>query len=137
MRAPSSLPEDYLRRWCDLARWAVDSRHGAAARFAIMFALTLRWSPVADRHHIRYERERVWRVVAPKGVETQRVSLFGDELMRALLDTVDATAELHAPVFPRTPCGSRSADSWAHSMASRKQAPGRILPLSAASSGWR
>ena len=125
MRAPSVLPVDYLDRWSDLARWAVATKHGAAARFAIMFSLTLRWTPVADREHISYVRPRVWCVVAPKGVETQRVSLFEDQLMNDLLVTVEVTANFPFSVFPRTPCGSQSADVWAHSMASRKQDHGR------------
>jgi hypothetical protein len=60
-------------------------------------------------------------VAAPKDVHSQRVSLFDDALMTKLLVTIDATAGLHCPVFPRTPCGSQSTDVWAHSMASRKQ----------------
>jgi hypothetical protein len=125
MRAPSVLPDDYLRRWCGLAQWAVETRHGAAARFAIMYALALRCSPSAESKHIRRVRPRVWHVSAPRGVETQRLSLFDDALMTQLLDTVDATAGMHCPVFPRTPCGSQAADVWAHSMASRKQDHGR------------
>jgi len=125
MRAPSSLPEDYLPRWRELARWAVDNRHGCAARFAIMFALALRCSPGADSGHITYVRPRVWHVSAPRGVETQRASLFDDELMKGLLITVDATAGMRCPVFPRTPCGSQAPDVWAHSMASRRQDYGR------------
>lgn len=121
MRAPSSLPEDYLTRWYDLARWAVDARHGAACRFAVMYALALRCTPSADSQHIKYVGPRVWHVSAPKDVQTQRVSLFDDDLTAKLLAVIDATAGLHCPVFPRTPCGSQSADVWAHSMASRKQ----------------
>ena len=45
--------------------------------------------------------------------------------MTKLLATIDATASPHCPVFPRTPCGSQSADVRAHSMASRKQDHGR------------
>ena len=41
--------------------------------------------------------------------------------MTGLLATIDATAGLRCPVFPRVPCGSQAADVWAHSMASRKQ----------------
>ena len=121
MRAPSSLPEDYLAKWHDLAQWAVDSQHGAAARFAVMYALALRCTPSADSRHIKCIRPRVWHVTAPRDVHTQRVSLFDDELMSRLLATIDATSGLHCPVFPRTPCGSQAADVWAHSMASRKQ----------------
>ena len=125
MRAPSSLPSDYLARWQALAHWVVDSQHGAAARFAVMYALALRCTPSADSHHIKYIRPRVWEVSAPKDIRSQRVSLFDDELMTKLLATIDATAGLRCPVFPRTPCGSQSADVWAHSMASRKQDHGR------------
>lgn len=120
MRVASVLPVNYLDRWSDLARWAVRSRHGAAARFSIMFSLTLRWAPVADRAHIQLLRPRVWRVVAPTGDETQRVALFDDNLMEELLDTVEATTGLSSPVYPRTPCGSQAVDIWAHSMASRR-----------------
>jgi len=121
MRAPSSLPSDYLARWQALAHWAVESRHGAACRFAVMYALALRCTPSADSRHIKYVRPRVWHVAAPKDVRSQRVSLFDDELMIRLLATIDATSGLHCPVFPRVPCGSQAADVWAHSMASRKQ----------------
>ncbi len=121
MRAPSALPQDYLARWRELAQWALRAKHGAACRFAVMYALTLRCSASADNQHITYLRPRVWRVAAPRDVHTQRVSLFDDELMTRLLSNIDATAGLHCPVFPRAPCGSQSADVWAHSMASRKQ----------------
>ena len=125
MRAPSSLPEDYLAKWHDLAQWAVDSQHGAAARFAVMYALALRCTPSADSRHIKFVRPRVWEVSAPRDVHTQRVSLFDDELMTGLLATIDATVGLRCPVFPRVPCGSQAVDVWAHSMASRKQAHAR------------
>ena len=121
MRAPSSLPSDYLARWQALAQWAIEQQHGAACRFAVMYALALRCTPGADSLHIKYVRPRVWHVAAPKDVQSQRVSLFEDNLMRSLLATIDATAGLHCPVFPRVPCGSQAADVWAHSMASRKQ----------------
>ena len=121
MRAPSTVPSDYLARWQALAQWAVEARHGAACRFAVMYALALRCAPSADSQHIKYVRPRVWHVAAPKGVQSQRVSLFVDDLMAMLLATIDVTAGLHCPVFPRVPCGSQSADVWAHSMASRKQ----------------
>ena len=121
MRAPSSLQSDYLARWQALAQWAVEQQHGAACRFAVMYALALRCTPGADSQHITYVRPRVWDVSAPKHIRSQRVSLFDDELMTKLLATIDATAGLRCPVFPRTPCGSQSADVWAHSMASRKQ----------------
>lgn len=121
MRAPSSLPSDYLARWQALAQWAIEQQHGAACRFAVMYALALRCTPGADSQHITYVRPRVWCVAAPKGVQSQRVSLFDDDLMTSLLATIDATAGLHSPVFPRVPCGSQAAEIWAHSMASRKQ----------------
>ena len=121
MRAPSTLPSDYLAKWRNLAEWAVEQQHGAACRFSVMYALALRCTPSADSHHIKYIRPRVWEVSAPRDVHTQRVSLFDDELMTRLLATIDATSGLHCPVFPRTPCGSQAADVWAHSMASRKQ----------------
>lgn len=121
MRAPSTVPSDYLARWQALAQWAVDARHGAACRFAVMYALAMRGTTSADSLHINYVRPRVWHVAAPKDVQSQRVSLFEDKFMRSLLTTIDATAGLHCPVFPRVPCGSQAADVWAHSMASRKQ----------------
>ena len=121
MRAPSIVPSDYLARWQALAQWAVETRHGAACRFAVMYALAMRGTTSADSLHINYVRPRVWHVAAPKDVLSQRVSLFEDNLMRSLLTTIDATAGLHCPVFPRVPCGSQAADVWAHSMSSRKQ----------------
>ena len=90
-----------------------------------MYALALRCTPSADSHHIKYIRPRVWEVSAPRDVHTQRASLFDDDLMAKLLATIDATVGLHCSVFPRAPCGSQSADVWAHSMASRKQDHGR------------
>ena len=137
MRAPSSLPSDYMTRWRNLAEWAVDAKHGAACRFAVMYALALRCTPSADSQHIKYVRPRVWHVAAPRDVHSQRVSLFDDALMTSLLATIDATAGLHCPVFPRVPCGSQSADVWAHSMASRKQNHGWKKNFAALSERFR
>ena len=51
-RAPCGLPDDYLQRWYDLAEWSIKHQHGPAARYSLMFALTLRRSVLADRAHI-------------------------------------------------------------------------------------
>ena len=119
--AGTELGSDYLSKWGELARWAVDSCHGAAARFAIMFALALKWPTVADGDHIKYLRRRVWLVTIPSGVETQRVALFDDGLIEELLNTVACTDGLSTPVFPRLPCGSRGSEVWAHTYASRRE----------------
>ena len=114
------LNADYHGRWCALAAWAVDSNHGAAARFALMYALALRRSCVADGRHVTTVRPRVWLVSMPCGAATQRVALIEDSVVLALLQVVDATADKRTPVFPRCPCGSGKSDDWAHSYASRK-----------------
>lgn len=120
-RTPGAeLEADYYTNWLELATFAIESNHGAAARFAIMFALSLKWPTVADGEHIEYVRPRVWLVGMPCGAKTQRASLFEDSLLEALLNTVARTAELPIPVFPRLPCGSRDSEVWAHSYASRK-----------------
>ena len=114
------LDADYHDRWIKLATWAVNSDHGAAARFAIMFALSLRWPSFADGSHVTRVRARVWQVVMPCGASTQRVALFEDDLVIALLSTVQKTKSFPAPVFPKVPCGSYESEVWAHSCASRK-----------------
>ena len=114
------LDADYHDRWNKLATWAVNSDHGAAARFAIMFALSLRWPSVADGSRVTRIRARVWQVVMPCSASTQRVALFEDDLVIALLSTVQKTKSFPAPVFPKVPCGSCDSEVWAHSCASRK-----------------
>ena len=81
----------------------------SAARPARIVGTLNSYDPVFGRYPRRW------------GVHTQRVSIFDDVLMTGLLATIDATAGLRCPVFPRVPCGSQAADVWAHSMASRKQ----------------
>jgi hypothetical protein len=118
----TSPPEnDLLARWCELAKWAVLNRHGAAAKFAAMFALCLQRPMSANARYVQYVRPRIWQVTTPYGTSTQRAALFDDELIEALLNTIDLTAELPTPVFPRAPCGSNDTDVWAHSFASRKR----------------
>ena len=114
------LSHSYHSNWCDLARWAVASSHGAAARFAIMYAFALRWPSVADGDHIKYARARVWKVTMPCGAETERASLFDDNLVEMLLGTISSMSDISVPVFPQLPCGSRHSEVWAHSYASRK-----------------
>ena len=53
-RAPCVLPSDYHNRWVDLAEWSCKHQHGPACRYALMYALTLRRSVLADRMHIRH-----------------------------------------------------------------------------------
>ena len=115
------LGRSYHSNWRELAGWAIASSHGAAARFAIMFAFSLRWPSVADGEHVKYVRPRVWKVTMPCGAETQRVSLFEDALVEELLDSIRRTAEMPIHVFPKLPCGSRRSEDWAHSYASRNQ----------------
>ena len=118
-RIPFVLPEDYIQRWLDLAEWSVQHQHGPAARYALMFALTLRRSALADRAHVTYVSPRVWEV-KDRLLTSQRVALFEDSLMNRLLDIVDATADFPTPLFPNCACGSNRTDEWAHGLASRK-----------------
>ena len=118
-RAPCVLPEDYLQRWINLAEWSVKHEHGPGARYALMFALTLRRSVLADRAHLTYVSPRVWEV-KDRICTTQRVALFEDNLMKKLLDLVDATSDFPTPLFPNCACGSGNVDDWAHGLASRK-----------------
>ncbi len=120
MRNVSVLPPDFLARWQAFAEWGIASAHGPACKFALMFCLTLKTARTADREHIEYVRPRIYKVKTPKGVQTQRVSLFNDSLTAGLLDTIDNTRGLKKQVFPRCPCGSAGAEEWAHHMASRK-----------------
>ena len=109
-----------LQRWEGLATWAADAEHGAAAALALMFALCLQRPLTANGKCVQHVGHRIWRVTTPYGTQTQKVSLFNDELTQALIKTVDVTKELTSPVYPRTPCGSRDVDVWSHSYASRK-----------------
>ncbi len=85
-----------------------------------MFALCLQRPLTANAKCVQQVGHRIWRVTTPYGTQTQKVSLFNDELTQALIKTVDATQDLPSPVYPRTPCGSRDVDVWCHSHASRK-----------------
>ncbi len=118
-RTPCVLPEDYLQRWHDMAEWSIKHEHGPAARYALMFALTLRRSVLADRAHITYVSPRIWEV-KDRLCTSQRVAIFSDGLMHKLLDLVDATADYPTPLFPHCACGSHRTDEWAHGLASRK-----------------
>ena len=114
-----------LVRWQELGNWAVKTKHGAAAVLAIMFALCLQRPVTAHPSCVEYAGPRIWLVKTPYGTQTHRVSLFDDDLMCALLKTVASSANVPTPVYPRTPCGSREVDVWAHSYASRKAHKGR------------
>ena len=99
IRAP--LPSDYFSRWSKLANWAVEQGHGAAAKFALMFSLALRWPTVADEEHIAWHRSRVWPVTIPNGACSERISLFDDDLMGSLLETIAKTRGCPIPVFSK------------------------------------
>ena len=118
-RAPSVLPDDYHQRWIDLAQWSCKHQHGPSSRYALMYALTLRRSVLADRAHITYVSPRVWEV-KDRLRTTSRVALFDDELMQQLLENVDVTTDFPTPLFPNCACGSHRTDDWAHGLASRK-----------------
>jgi hypothetical protein len=117
----STLPDNYLDNWISLARWAILNKHGPAASYALMFALSLRWSVVIKS--VSYVQPRLWKVTTPKQITTNRVSLFGDGLMNHLLQVVRETQGLKHKVFPRTPCGSENVDAWSHTKASRTASP--------------
>ena len=116
---PCSTAE-LLARWVEVGNWSVEEQHGAAAKLVLMFALSLQRPTSAHSSRIQYKRPCVWVVSTPYGTITQRVSLLDDNLVWDLLNTIDATEECLTPVFPKTPCGSRGFDVWAHAMASRK-----------------
>ena len=118
-RTPCELPGDYQQHWRDLAEWSIKHLHGPSARYALMFALCLRRSVLADRAHITYVSPRVWEV-RDRVCTSQRLSLFDDALTRVLLDTVDTTTDFPTPLFPNCACGSHRTDDWAHGLASRK-----------------
>ena len=118
-RAPCTLPNDYHKRWLELAEWSCKHQHGPASRYAIMYALTLRRSVLADRAHITYISPRVWEV-KDRLVTSQRIALFDDKLVELLLDNIDNTADFPTPLFPNCACGSHRTDDWAHGLASRR-----------------
>ena len=118
-RAPCTLPNDYHRRWIELAEWSCTHQHGPASRYAIMYALTLRRSVLADRMHITFVSPRVWEV-KDRLATSQRIALFDDKLVERLLHNIDSTADFPTPLFPNCACGSHRTDDWAHGLASRK-----------------
>lgn len=118
-RAPCTLPTDYHQHWLKLAEWSCKHQHGPASRYAIMYALTLRRSALADWLHITYLSPRVWEV-KDRLATSPRIALFDDDLVRRLLDIVGATADFPTPLFPHCACGSHRTDDWAHGLASRK-----------------
>ena len=59
---PYVLPDDYIDRWVELAKWSLEKQHGPSARYSLMFALSLRRSALADKAHIRHVSHRVWQV---------------------------------------------------------------------------
>ncbi len=122
------LPAGYLRAWVALAEWACDQRHGPAARYSVMLALTLRTPSLASRRHIAYVSPRIWEVSlfeTSPDTTCQRVSLFSDALTEKLLDSIDATWGYPLRLYPGTPCGSGHTDVWAHGLASRRLCRGR------------
>lgn len=118
-RAPCNLPNDYHKRWIELAEWSIKHQHGPASRYALMYALTLRRSVLADRTHITSLSPRVWEV-KDRLVTAPRIAIFDDKLVERLLDNVDNTADFPTPLFPNCACGSHRTDDWAHGLASRR-----------------
>jgi len=116
---PCMLPEDYCQRWEALADWSLQKQHGPAARYSLMFALTLRRSALADRAHIIYVSPRIWQV-KDRLCTSERAALFDDNLIHKLLDLIDMAADFPTPLFPNCVCGSKRVDDWAHGLASRK-----------------
>ena len=107
--APCILPNDYSQSWLTLAEWSINYLHGPAARYSLMFALSLRRSVLADWNRITYVSPRVWEV-KDRLRTSQRLSLFDDGVVRRLLDLVDATADSPTPLFPKCACGSHRTD---------------------------
>lgn len=118
-RTPCVLPSDYHKRWLELAEWSCKHQHGPASRYALMYALTLRRSVLADRAHITYLSPRVWEV-KDRLCTTPRIALFDDKMVEMLLGNVERTTDFPTPLFPNCACGSHRTDDWAHGLASRK-----------------
>ena len=117
--SPCLLAEDYTERWIALADWSLQKHHGPGARYAIMFALTLRRSGLADKAHISHVSPRIWQV--KDTIRTsERACIFEDDLTQRLLDLVAITSDFPTPLFPNCVCGSKNVDDWAHGLASRK-----------------
>jgi len=119
-RIACALPDDYHDRWLDLARFGLASKHGPACKLGLMYALTLRRAAAAERSQVRRVAPRIWEAEGSRKHRSERVSLFGDDLVDALLAVAEETKDLPTPTFPTVPCGSARVDVWCHSFASRK-----------------
>ena len=90
-----------------------------------MCALTLRRAAAAETGQVKYVRPRVWEAEGSRNHRSERVSLFSDDIVHALLHMIELTKDLPRPNFPVSPCGSFSVDVWCHSLAARKQYRGK------------
>ena len=109
------FPADYHGRWLSLARYGVEFRHGAACKYSLMYALTLRRSGTAADSHVKKISARIWEAEGARKHLSEHVSLFEDSLIHKLLETIELTADFPTPAFPTTPCGSNRTDIWRHS----------------------
>ena len=119
------LDANVISRWLTAASWAVEKQHGAAATFCLMFSLCLQRPSFATPRCVTHVRPRIWQVTTSYGTSTQKVSLFEDDVIESLLETIANTENLDAPVYPKTPCRSTDADVWASSYASRRHHSGK------------
>ena len=116
----TQLPQDYHSRWEALAQYGLEHQHGQLCRLALMYALTLRRGAAAEESQVRFIRPRVWEAEGSRKHRSERVALFDDDLVRALLRMVEQTKDLSNPNFPKVACGSSYVEVWCHSLAARK-----------------
>ena len=121
----ATLPSDHHARWEELARYGLKHQHGQLCRLALMYALTLRRGAAAEAPEARYLRPHVWEAEGSRQHRSERVALFDDEMIRALLQAVEVTKDFPSPNFPRVACGSAAPEVWCHSLASRKPYRGK------------
>ena len=119
------MPSDMHNRWECLAQYGLEKQHGQACRLSLMYALTLRRAAAAETSQVRHVRPRVWEAEGSRKHRSERVALFSDDVVHALLHMIELTKDFPRPNFPVAPCGSSSVDVWCHSLASRKQYRGK------------
>ncbi len=120
-----TLPEDYHSRWETLAKHGLEHQHGQLCRLALMYGLTLRRGLAAEESQVKYVGPRVWEAEGSRRHRSERVALFDDSVIEALLDIVKQTEDYPTPTFPKVACGSAAPEVWCHSLASRKEYRGK------------
>jgi hypothetical protein len=120
----NTLPEDYVQRWRKFAEWAIESKHGLAAKMAVAFSLCISapWSTSPALLIEKPKDDDTWLVTSTmKGAKSsRRVSLLPHETMQALLLCIDESKNMKASLYPATPCGSTDGRAWACGPASRQ-----------------